>query len=142
LTLSPLLLTSWFSSSAAYSERSRCARFWEGGGLGATVLAPNVTPVQFVVELLLTFFLVNTIFNTAVNKKAGNHAPIAIGLTLTFALLMGIPLTGASLNPARTLGPAIMTGNYANLSIYMIAQPLGGILAALLYQLVLRPEKG
>jgi aquaporin Z len=87
-------------------------------GLGATVLAPNVTPVQgFVVELLLTFFLVNTIFNTAVNKKAGNHAPIAIGLTLTFALLMGIPLTGASLNPARTLGPAIMTGNYANIGI-------------------------
>ena len=111
-------------------------------GLGATLLAPNVTPVQgFVVELLLTFFLVNTIFNTAVNKKAGNHAPIAIGLTLTFALLMGIPLTGASLNPARTLGPAIMTGNYSNLSIYMIAQPLGGILAALLYQLVLKPKK-
>ena len=111
-------------------------------GLGATVLAPTVTPVQgFVVELLLTFFLVNTIFNTAVSGKSGNHAPIAIGLTLVFAILMGGPLTGGSLNPARTLGPAIMTGNYANLSIYMIAQPLGGILAALLYQLVLKEQK-
>lgn len=112
-------------------------------GLGATVLGANVTPVQgFVVELLLTFFLVNTIFNTAVNGKSGNHAPLAIGLTLVFAILMGGPLTGASLNPARTLGPALMTGNYANLSIYLIAPPLGGILAALLYQIVLRPEKG
>ena len=54
-------------------------------GLGATVLAPTVTPVQgFVVELLLTFFLVNTIFNTAVSGKAGNLAPVAIGLTLVF----------------------------------------------------------
>ena len=114
----------------------------DASGLGATVLAPSVTPVQgFVVELLLTFFLVNTIFNTAVNGKCGNHAPIAIGLTLVFAILMGGPLTGASLNPARTLGPAIMTGNYSNLSIYMIATPLGGILAALLYQLVLKPKK-
>jgi len=111
-------------------------------GLGATVLAPTVTPVQgFVVELLLTFFLVNTIFNTAVNGKAGNLAPVAIGFTLVFAILMGGPLTGASLNPARTLGPAIMTGNFANLSIYMIAPPLGAILAALLYQIVLKPEK-
>jgi len=111
-------------------------------GLGATVLAANVTPVQgFVVELILTFFLVNTIFNTAVNGKAGNLAPVAIGLTLVFAILMGGPLTGASLNPARTLGPAIITGNYSNLSIYMIAPPLGGILAALLYQLVLKERK-
>ena len=111
-------------------------------GLGATVLAANVTPVQgFVVELILTFFLVNTIFNTAVNGKAGNLAPVAIGLTLVFAILMGGPLTGASLNPARTLGPAIITGNYSNLSIYMIAPPLGGILAALLYQLVLKEQK-
>ena len=111
-------------------------------GLGATTLAANVTPVQgFVLELLLTFFLVNTIFNTAVNGKAGNLAPVAIGLTLVFAILMGGPLTGASLNPVRTLGPAFMTGNFANLSIYMIAPPLGAILAALLYQIVLKPEK-
>ena len=54
---------------------------------------------------------------------------------------MGGPLTGASLNPARTLGPAIMTGNYSNLSIYLIAPPLGAILAALLYNLVLKENK-
>jgi aquaporin Z len=74
-------------------------------GFGATVLAPTVTPVQgFVVELL-TFFLVNTIFNAAVNGKAGNLAPVALGLTLVFGILMGGPLTGASLNPARNPGP-------------------------------------
>jgi glycerol uptake facilitator-like aquaporin len=58
-----------------------------------------------------------------------------------FAILMGGPLTGASLNPARTLGPAVMTGNYANLGIYFTAQALGGILAALLYQLVFKEKK-
>ncbi|MCI0419669.1 MAG: aquaporin [Acidobacteria bacterium] len=111
-------------------------------GLGATTLAPAVTPIQgFVVEMLLTFFLVNTIFNAAVSGKAGNAAPVAIGMTLVFAILMGGPLTGASLNPARTLGPAIMTGNFANLSIYLIAPPLGGILAALLYNTVLKPRE-
>jgi glycerol uptake facilitator-like aquaporin len=71
------------------------------------------------------YISINTIFNTTVHWKAGNLAPVAIALTLVFAILMGGPLTGASLNPARTLGPAIITGNYSNLSIYLIAPPLG-----------------
>lgn len=71
-------------------------------GLGATVLADGVTPMQgFFLELVLTFFLVNAVFNTAVSGKVGNLAPIAIGMTLTLSILMGGPLTGASLNPAR-----------------------------------------
>jgi glycerol uptake facilitator-like aquaporin len=53
---------------------------------------------------------------------------------------MGGPLTGGSLNPARTLGPAVASGIYANIWIYLIAQPLGGIAAALLYVGLLRPE--
>ena len=112
-------------------------------GLGATTLAANVSPIQgLVVEAILTFLLVNSIFNTAVSGKAGNAAPIAIGLTLVFAILMGGPLTGASLNPARTLGPAIATGNFANLWVYIVGPILGGIAAALLYSGVLAPRKG
>ena len=81
-------------------------------GLGATVLASDVSPVQgLFLEAILTFFLVNTIFQTDVKGKAGDLAPLAIGLTLTFAILMGGPLTGGSLNPARTFGPALLTGN-------------------------------
>ena len=85
------------------------------------------------IETILTFFLVNTILNAAVSGKGGNQAGLAIGFTLTFAILMGGPLTGASLNPARTLGPAIATGNYSDIWLYFVGPILGGILAALLY---------
>lgn len=112
------------------------------GDLGVTILAEGVTPVQgVVVEIVLTFFLVNTIFNTAVSGKAGNFAGLAIGLTLVLAILMGGPLTRASLNPARTLGPAIVSGNYADLWLYFVGPCVGAILAALLYIGVLK-DKG
>lgn len=111
-------------------------------GLGATVLADGVSPLQgLVLEALLTFFLVNAIFNTAVSGKAGNLAPVAIGLTLVFAILMGGPLTGASLNPARTLGPALASGNFADLWLYLVGPLAGGAAAALLYTTFLKPTK-
>ncbi|RME50066.1 MAG: aquaporin [Caldilineae bacterium] len=102
--------------------------------LGATVLAPGVTPLQgLVVETILTFFLVNAVFHTAVSGKAGNAAGAAIGLTLSLDILMGGPLTGASVNPARTLGPAVASGNYSDIWLYFVGPLLGGALAALLY---------
>ena len=112
-----------------------------GSGLGATVLAGNISPVEgMAVEAVLTFFLVNTIYNTAVSGKAGNQAPVAIGLTLAFCILMGGPLTGASLNPARTIGPAIASGNYADLWVYLVGPVIGGLAATLLYDRVLKPS--
>ncbi len=110
-----------------------------GSGLGATVLAGNVSPIQgVVVEAVLTFLLVNTIYNTAVSGKAGNQAPVAIGLTLAFCILMGGPLTGASLNPARTIGPAVASGNFANLWVYLVGPVIGGLAATLLHDRVLK----
>ena len=112
------------------------------GDLGVTILGEGVTPVQgLVVETVLTFFLVNTIFNTAVSGKAGNFAGLDIGLTLVLSILMGGPLTRASLNPARTLGPAIVSGNYADIWLYFVGPFVGAILAALLYIGVLK-DKG
>ena len=111
----------------------------DGTSLGATQLADGVSPVQgFILETILTFFLVNTIYNTAVSGKAGNMAPIAIGVTLAFCIFMGGNVTGASLNPARTLGPAIATGDLSNIWLYFVGPILGGVLAALLYQGVLK----
>ncbi len=112
------------------------------GDLGVTILSENVGVGQgLVVEIVLTFFLVNTIFNTAVSGKAGNFAGLAIGLTLVLCILMGGPLTRASLNPARTIGPAIVSGNYADIWLYFVGPSVGGILAALLYIGVLK-DKG
>ena len=95
-------------------------------------------------EALLTFFLVNTVLHAAVGGKAGPFAGLSIGLTLTIAILAGGPLTGASLNPARSFGPAIFTSaitsgrpdlqNPMLYLVYFVGPFLGAILAALLYQ--------
>ena len=114
------------------------------GDLGVTILTEGVTPVQgLVVEIVLTFFLVNTIFNTAVSGKAGNFAGLAIGLTLVLCILMGGPLTRASLNPARTLGPALFSTDpqWGNMWLYFVGPCVGAILAALLYIGVLKDKE-
>jgi MIP family channel proteins len=112
------------------------------GTLGATVLADGVSPAQgLVLELILTFFLVNTIMNAGISGKATIPAGLAIGLTLTFCILMGGPLTGASLNPARTLGPALATGNFADIWLYFVGPIAGGMIAGLLYKTVFEERK-
>jgi MIP family channel proteins len=118
-------------------------------GLGATTLGDavsvgttvvKVTPAMgLAVEAILTFFLVNAVLNAggAENPDRG-HAGVAIGFTLAFCILMGGPLTGASLNPARTLGPAIAADVYANLWIYFVGPVLGAVAAAMLWRSFLR----
>ena len=106
--------------------------------MGATVPAEGVSLGQaFVLEVILTFLLVNSIYHSAVSGKAGNLAPVAIGLTLTACIAMGGPVTGASLNPARSLGPALFSdaGNaMSSLWVYIVACPVGGVLAALAHK--------
>lgn len=79
-------------------------------GLGATTGSLTKTDAvkTLVVEAVLTFFLVTAVFGTAVSGRNGNAAGIAIGLVLTMDILMGGALTGASMNPARTFGPALV----------------------------------
>jgi MIP family channel proteins len=120
-------------------------------GLGATTLASNLTvgdatititpAIGLVVEAILTFFLVNTILNAGISGKAEIPAGLAIGFTLVFCILMGGPLTGASLNPARTIGPAVAAGNFSDLWVYLVGPPLGAIVAGLLYKTVFEEEK-
>ena len=114
------------------------------GALGATVPASGIGNGQaFVLELFLTFLLVNSIYHSAVSGRAGNLAPVAIGLTLAACIMMGGPLTGASLNPARSLGPALLGNHQAGISslwIYFLACPLGGLLAAGVHRLLTSQE--
>ena len=104
---------------------------------GLTTLAPGVSNVDgLVVEFVLTFFLVWVIFGVAVDPK-GTFAAVAgipIGLTISLDIMMGGPLTGASMNPSRTLGPDLAALKFTDVWIYLIACPLGGAAAALLYQ--------
>jgi len=97
------------------------------------------------VEALLTFFLVTTILHAAVAGKAGPMAGWAIGITLTVAILAGGPLTGGSLNPARTFGPAAVAGTARDgmmYLIYFLGPLLGAAIAVGAYRLLYMPEAG
>jgi aquaporin-4 len=86
----------------------------------------------FAVEAILTFFLVTVIFMTAVHKKAAaGMYGLAIGGMIFLDHLIGVPLTGASMNPARTLGPAIISGYWTNHLMYWIGPIVGAIIAGL-----------
>lgn len=99
---------------------------------GATVIADGVSiPAAFALEVFGTFLIVNAILHCAVKGKAGNLAPIAIAFTVGALIVAFGPLTGASFNPARTLGPAVATGNYADIWLYMAATCGGAVLAGL-----------
>ena len=78
--------------------------------------------------------------NTAVRGAAGRLAPFAIGMTVTICILMFGALTGGSVNPARTIGPAVATGLYNGIAVYLVAQLLGGIVAGLLYRVFWAPQ--
>jgi MIP family channel proteins len=90
-----------------------------------------------IVEAVLTFFLVNTILHTAVAGNGGKMAGWAIGTTLTIAILVGGPFTGASLNPARTFGPALFAApsltNVYTYVIYLFGPLIGAVLAVIVY---------
>jgi aquaporin Z len=100
--------------------------------LGATTL--TVTPwAGYVIEALLGFFLSTVVLSTAVAGRAGNLAPLAIGVTLTLNIIMGGPLTGAAFNPARALGPMVATGTFSDAWLYLTAPIVGAIVAAILH---------
>lgn len=112
------------------------------GNLGATNLADGVTPaVGLVLEALLTFFLVNAVMNAGISGKATIPGGLAIGLTLISCILIGGPLTGASLNPARTLGPAVIMGNFTDIWLYFAGPIVGAVAAGLLYKAVFEERR-
>lgn len=113
------------------------------GNLGAHGLGPGVTVGGgLIAEIVLTFALVFVIFATAVDARGPGHlAPIAIGLTVLVDHLFGVPVTGASMNPARSFGPAVVAGAWDNHWVFWIGPLVGGGLAGVLYEFgFLRPK--
>jgi MIP family channel proteins len=104
--------------------------------LGATM--PSVgTGSAFLYEAVLTAFLMFVIMAVATDARAvGAAAAIAIGGTVGLDALFGGPITGASMNPARSLGPALVSGELHDLWLYLTAPVLGAVAGALAYQLV------
>lgn len=102
------------------------------GGLGATVPAVSV-PEAFGIEWLLSFVLMLVIMAVATDERvADGFAAVAVGATVAFCALLG-PLTGSSMNPARSLGPALAGGGWTAHWIYWVAPITGMLVAARLY---------
>lgn len=109
--------------------------------LGVPVIANSVTLGQAIgIELILTFFLMSAVFGTAISPDAPRVAGFGIGLVLLFDILVGGPLTGAAMNPARAFGPAVASGEWVGHLAYWIGPIVGAILAALLWEYVLLPR--
>jgi aquaporin NIP len=105
-------------------------------GLGATI--PAIAPLPaLALEAVLTFFLMFVITAVATDARViGSHAAIPIGATVGLCALMGGPLTGASMNPARSLGPALVAGVSTGQWLYVVGPVLGAALGAGAYQLI------
>jgi aquaporin NIP len=101
---------------------------------GATV--PHVgVAAALAVEAVLTFFLVLVVLAVATDARVeGSMAGLAVGLTVAFDALMGGPLTGASMNPARSFGPALATGTWTGHWIYWVGPLVGCVVAAKAYR--------
>ena len=102
---------------------------------GGQTIALDITGGQaFALEAIATFFLVFVIFGTAVDLRGPKIGGLAIGLTIAADILAIGPMTGASMNPARSFGPAVASGVYEAQLLYWAAPILGGLIAALLYE--------
>jgi aquaporin Z len=109
---------------------------WRAVSLGTPDLAPGITRGPAILaEGLMTFFLVFVVFATAIDGRGAFKAiaGFGIGLTITFDMLVGGPLTGAAMNPARAFGPALMARYWANHAVYWVGPLLGGVVAGALY---------
>lgn len=109
-----------------------------GDAIESGVTMPSGTEAQsFGLEVVLAGTLMFVITSVATDVRAvGQAAAIAIGATVAIDVLLGGPISGGSMNPARSLGPALVSGEFSGLWIYLLAPPLGAAAGALAYTLV------
>jgi len=127
-----------FSMIDATGQASYAANGW--GSL--SMINAGMVPA-FIIETVLTMFFLIVIMGATRPDAPSGFAPLAIGLSLTAIHLISIPITNTSVNPARSLGPAIFATNGEPLSqlwLFLVAPVLGGILGALLYNWMIAGE--
>jgi len=115
------------------------ASVWRPSQLGTPALGTGVTVLSAIlVEAVLTFFLAFVVYGTGIDPKGSFSAVggFAIGLTIAVDIMMGGPLTGAAMNPARWFGPAVVAQLFDNWYVYWIGPFLGAVVAGLLYSRV------
>ena len=113
-------------------------------GYGSMLGTTEVTMwIALLVEVILTFIFTTTILGVTDKKENGHVTGIVIGLTLVLVHLFGIPFTGTSVNPARSLAPAILQGGEAlkQVWVFVVAPVIGAILSGLFYKFVLKETK-
>lgn len=109
--------------------------------LGTPALASTVTPTTgILLEAILTIFLMWAVYGTAVSPLAPRIAGFGIGLTVMTDILIGGPLTGAAMNPARWLATAVPAGFYDNWYVYWVGPLLGAAIAALTIRYIFAPS--
>src|SRR5690348_8218349 len=126
----------WLAQCLGALAAASCLRLILGNvaHLGATVPSGSVWQ-SFGLEVLLTFFLMFVIMAVATDTRAvGQAAALAIGATVGLEALFAGPISGASMNPARSLGPALVSGSWTALWVYLSAPLLGAAAAALVYR--------
>lgn len=110
--------------------------------VGGQSISSDVTLLQAIaLEFIATFFLVFVVFGTAVDPRGPRVGGFAIGLTVTAGILAIGPLTGGSMNPARSFGPAVVSHIFEGQLVYWVGPLLGGIAAALLYDRLFLPRE-
>ena len=110
--------------------------------LGGQSISADINLIQAIsLEAIATFFLVFAVFGTAVDPRAPKVGGFAIGLTVTAGILSIGPLTGGSMNPARSFGPAVVTRIFEGQTAYWIGPLLGAIIAGLLYEKLFMPRQ-
>jgi MIP family channel proteins len=112
--------------------------------LAATYPAQGVGDLQaFIVEILITFILVFVVMAVATDQRApAAIAPIAVGFALAVGVFIAGPVTGGSVNPARSLGPMIVAGDLSSVWLYILGPIVGGVLGALLYDRTMAQTEG
>ena len=113
------------------------------GGLGTNGVATLGVFGSLLVEIVLTFIFVFTILGVTSDESKGSVAGIVIGLTLTFVHIVGIPLTGTSVNPARSIGPALFVRGDAllNVWVFILGPMIGAALAAIAFSAMKEQKK-